>query len=183
MSSAKGPAGQGPGPGPDGKGKEGPGGKGLGGKEGAVATAAGVAIAAGIAWSVYRSVVSRKEEDALIDEYYGSRDSRDREYSVADPCKDADTDIKEKVEEVEAVVESEIEVEEPPTTERGWFFGGDKKKKPKKPKHKPGKVYEIVKGDTLYGISQQYGVSVEALKAANGFSGDIIYHGETLTIP
>ncbi len=38
-------------------------------------------------------------------------------------------------------------------------------------------------GDTLSGLAQKYGVSVAALKAANGRSGSMIYAGETLRVP
>ncbi len=38
-------------------------------------------------------------------------------------------------------------------------------------------------GDTLSGIGIRYGVTVEALKAANGLRSDIIYVGQTLSIP
>lgn len=52
-----------------------------------------------------------------------------------------------------------------------------------KSKGKAGEPYEIVKGDTLFSIAQRNGVSVEALKAANGYYGDDIYAGDTITIP
>lgn len=87
-------------------------GKGWGGKDGSFAKIAGVAVATGIAWSIYKSIAGRKED-----------------------------------------------------------------------KWKKGLTYEIEKGDTLFGISQKYGVSVESLKVANGFSDDDIYAGEKLVIP
>lgn len=46
------------------------------------------------------------------------------------------------------------------------------------------RVYEVKAGDTLYGISRQYGTTVEALKAANGIGEDnIISIGQMLVIP
>ncbi|XP_062105837.1 uncharacterized protein LOC133817355 [Humulus lupulus] len=42
---------------------------------------------------------------------------------------------------------------------------------------------EIVKGDTLWGLSQKYGVSVDAIKEANGITGTTIYAGKKLIIP
>jgi LysM repeat protein len=44
-------------------------------------------------------------------------------------------------------------------------------------------VYTVQTGDTLYRIALKYQLSVEALKAANGLSGDLIYAGQVLTIP
>ncbi|KAL9145364.1 hypothetical protein ABFS82_13G037400 [Erythranthe guttata] len=45
------------------------------------------------------------------------------------------------------------------------------------------KTVKIVKGDTLWGLSREYGVSIEAIKEANGLSGDTIYAGKKLVIP
>ncbi|OVA14514.1 Peptidoglycan-binding lysin domain [Macleaya cordata] len=45
------------------------------------------------------------------------------------------------------------------------------------------KTIEIVKGDTLWGLSRKYGVSIDALKEANGLTGDKIYAGKKLVIP
>ncbi|KAI3457119.1 hypothetical protein Pfo_013782 [Paulownia fortunei] len=45
------------------------------------------------------------------------------------------------------------------------------------------KIVEIVKGDTLWGLSREYGVSIEAIKEANGLTGDTIYAGKKLIIP
>lgn len=57
--------------------------------------------------------------------------------------------------------------------------------KPKpKPQPKPVVVrYTIKKGDTLGRIASSQGVSLSALRRANGLSGDIIHPGKTLTIP
>ncbi len=43
--------------------------------------------------------------------------------------------------------------------------------------------YSINKGDTLWRISQNYGVSVETLQKANNLTGNLIIAGETLRIP
>ncbi|XXG77480.1 hypothetical protein AAC387_Pa08g1626 [Persea americana] len=45
------------------------------------------------------------------------------------------------------------------------------------------KTIEIVKGDTLWGLSRKHGVSIDAIKEANGLSGDTIYAGKKLVIP
>ncbi|XP_058103611.1 uncharacterized protein LOC131247210 isoform X2 [Magnolia sinica] len=45
------------------------------------------------------------------------------------------------------------------------------------------RTIEIVRGDTLWGLSRKYGVSIDAIKEANGLSGDTIYAGKKLVIP
>ncbi|KAL4620620.1 hypothetical protein ACB092_06G168400 [Castanea dentata] len=45
------------------------------------------------------------------------------------------------------------------------------------------KTIEIAKGDTLWGLSRKFGVSVNAIKEANGLKGDTIYAGKKLIIP
>jgi len=45
------------------------------------------------------------------------------------------------------------------------------------------KVHTVVRGDTLWGLSRQYGVSVSAIKAANGMTRDTIVLGSKLKIP
>jgi LysM repeat protein len=37
--------------------------------------------------------------------------------------------------------------------------------------------------ETLYGIARRYGVTVDAIKAANHLTGDTVRPGQTLTIP
>ncbi|KAH0653776.1 hypothetical protein KY289_031454 [Solanum tuberosum] len=44
-------------------------------------------------------------------------------------------------------------------------------------------VIEIERGDTLWGFSRKYGVSIEEIKEANGLEGDTIYAGKKLVIP
>jgi LysM repeat protein len=43
--------------------------------------------------------------------------------------------------------------------------------------------YTVKPGDTLYGISKSFGVSIEALKKANALEGDSIHPRQVLTIP
>lgn len=45
------------------------------------------------------------------------------------------------------------------------------------------KVHTVGRGDTLWGLSKQYGVTVSAIKAANGLTRDTIVLGSKLTIP
>jgi LysM repeat protein len=51
------------------------------------------------------------------------------------------------------------------------------------PARHPVTVYEVKAGDTLTQIARTHGVSVRALKAANGLSGDRIVVGDKLKIP
>lgn len=44
-------------------------------------------------------------------------------------------------------------------------------------------THVVQKGETLFRISLKYGVSVAALRQANGLSGNLIYAGQTLIIP
>ncbi|CAL9119506.1 unnamed protein product [Musa textilis] len=46
-----------------------------------------------------------------------------------------------------------------------------------------GREIEILRGDTLWGHSHKYGVSINAIKEANGIQGDTIYAGKKLIIP
>ncbi|KAJ0986375.1 hypothetical protein J5N97_004731 [Dioscorea zingiberensis] len=46
-----------------------------------------------------------------------------------------------------------------------------------------GQTIQIAKGDTLWGLSQKYGISVSAIKEANGITGNTIYAGKKLVIP
>lgn len=44
-------------------------------------------------------------------------------------------------------------------------------------------VHIVQAGDTLFSIALRYGVTVEAIKAANGLGSDFIYVGQRLVIP
>jgi len=44
-------------------------------------------------------------------------------------------------------------------------------------------VYEVVEGDTLSGIAQRFGTSVDGLRWANGLNDDLIRLGDELIIP
>ncbi|MEM0970559.1 MAG: LysM peptidoglycan-binding domain-containing protein [Verrucomicrobiota bacterium] len=43
--------------------------------------------------------------------------------------------------------------------------------------------HTVLRGDTLYSISQRYGSSAQAIREANGLSSDLIYPGDSLRIP
>ncbi len=57
-----------------------------------------------------------------------------------------------------------------------------KPKEQAKPKAKDTK-YKVRKGDTLTRIANQHGVTVDALRKANGLKGDNLREGQSLTIP
>jgi len=44
-------------------------------------------------------------------------------------------------------------------------------------------AYTVKAGDTLYGIGLRYGVTVQALREANGITGHLIYPGQEIVIP
>lgn len=44
-------------------------------------------------------------------------------------------------------------------------------------------TYKVQPGDTLTGIAQRYGVTIDAIVAANGLSSRTIYAGQSLSIP
>src|SRR3954470_23496388 len=46
-----------------------------------------------------------------------------------------------------------------------------------------GPVHVVQPGETLFRVALNYGVSMDDIRAANGFSGDTIYVGQTLIIP
>jgi LysM repeat protein len=48
---------------------------------------------------------------------------------------------------------------------------------------RPANVHTVVKGDTLWGLSRQYNVSVDAIKAANNMTRDTVVLGTRLQIP
>jgi len=56
-----------------------------------------------------------------------------------------------------------------------------KNTKPKK-EPKSTKTHVVVKGDTLYGISNKYGISIEDLKELNNLRGNTISIGQTLKL-
>lgn len=43
--------------------------------------------------------------------------------------------------------------------------------------------YQVLTGDTLWGLAIRFGTTVEAIKARNGLTTDVIYKGQELIIP
>ena len=44
-------------------------------------------------------------------------------------------------------------------------------------------TYIVQRGDTLYGISSQFGISIEDIKLENGLNNNVIFVGQVLRIP
>lgn len=44
-------------------------------------------------------------------------------------------------------------------------------------------VYVVRAGDTLFGVALRYGTTIQAIKTANGLSGDVIHTGQRLYVP
>ena len=55
--------------------------------------------------------------------------------------------------------------------------------KPKAKSKASYRYYTVKKGDTLYGISRRYKVSVASIQKANGIKGSLIRIGQNLKIP
>ncbi|MCL7035302.1 hypothetical protein MKW94_029758 [Papaver nudicaule] len=73
---------------------------------------------------------------------------------------------------------------EEPVTKKPQIVRNDSSPPPPPPPSSfSGKMVEIEKGDTLWALSRKHGVSVDALKEANGLEGDKIYAGKKLVIP
>jgi len=53
----------------------------------------------------------------------------------------------------------------------------------KKSSSSHGKSYTVNRGDTLYRIALNHGVTVSSLKSANGLHSDVIHPGQDLIIP
>jgi LysM repeat protein len=47
----------------------------------------------------------------------------------------------------------------------------------------PSRTHIVAKGDTLWGISRRYNVTVDAIKSANGMRSDMLRPGDSLRIP
>jgi LysM repeat protein/heat shock protein HslJ len=47
----------------------------------------------------------------------------------------------------------------------------------------PTATHTVIAGETLFRIAARYGITVDALRAANGLTGDLIYAGQVLIIP
>ncbi len=47
----------------------------------------------------------------------------------------------------------------------------------------PSTVHTVVKGDTLWGLSRQYNVTIDAIKRVNGMTNDTVVLGQRLQIP
>jgi len=138
--------------------KKGGGGDGKG-KDTFIATTAGFVVFTGIAVSLFKAFKSKK----LVEEVSPPQPSYEAVGDVPDQLQTEPT-VKEKTNDV--IKEVNI---------FGFHKGGNKKKS--------SQTIEVFKGDTLWGLSRKYGVSVDQIKAANKYTDDTIYAGEKLIIP
>ncbi|CAK9222855.1 unnamed protein product [Sphagnum troendelagicum] len=126
-----------------------------------IAKAAGLVIGVGIAWSLIRSFWRRKSNPAPLLE----TEHQQTDVKTEDIVEIAETKSKEVQHKGRDVVSKAKEA-------GSHFF------------EKESDVIDVHRGDTLWGISRKHGVSLEALKAANGIgAGDFISAGDTLVIP
>jgi len=141
------------------------GGKDDGKKDAVVATSAGFVVFTGIALSLFKALWPKKPvEESFISEEAVSTTS------IEGTFEDLKVDAQEKASEV-------------PKAANGVAYDVGKKFQKGGGKKKSSQTVEIFKGDTLWGLSRKYGVSVEAIKAANGFTDDTIYAGEKIKLP
>ena len=64
-----------------------------------------------------------------------------------------------------------------------WIYPGQRLLLPDS-QPRPGRVYAVLPGDTLYSIAWRHGTTVEALAAANGIAAPwVIYVGQELVLP
>lgn len=77
--------------------------------------------------------------------------------------------VEEKPEEPEPLIEEPIDPEPEVTEDKPKSSGGNER-------------HTVQKGETLYGISRKYGVSVEDLMSLNGLKGSSLNVGQTLAI-
>lgn len=64
-----------------------------------------------------------------------------------------------------------------------WIYPGQRLLLPQS-QSRPGRVYTVLPGDTLYSIAWRHGTTVEALAAANGITAPwVIYVGQLLVLP
>lgn len=64
-----------------------------------------------------------------------------------------------------------------------WIYPGQRLLLPQS-QPRPGRVYTVLPGDTLYSIAWRHGTTVEALAAANGITAPwVIYVGQLLVLP
>ena len=59
---------------------------------------------------------------------------------------------------------------------------GSSSRQKKKPKAPINQTHKVVKGDTLYGISNTYGISIESLKKLNNLKDDTISIGQSIKL-
>ncbi|CAK9229355.1 unnamed protein product [Sphagnum troendelagicum] len=137
------------------------------GNKNAIVIVAGVVVASGIAFSVYKTF--HKEDHPLVNTERGIKQDASNALDGT-RVRNLDPDsVVCKLWEKEKVQDAGSHVYEQ---------GKEAKKRI------DGREIRVRKGDTLWGLSRRYGVSVESLKASNGIlAGDYIAAGDTITVP
>ncbi|XP_057850201.1 uncharacterized protein LOC131060804 isoform X2 [Cryptomeria japonica] len=152
-----------------------------------VAKAAGFVVFSGIALSIIKALCPKKSieefvqsDDAVSDTSTGDTVGELKEDAKVITVGELKEDAKVTMLSAENIIEKISEVQ------KGVIgFGSEITKKFQKQgtTKKSGTTIELIKGDTLWDLSQKYGVSIDSIKAANGLTDDMIYAGDKLIIP
>ncbi|CAM6047954.1 unnamed protein product [Sphagnum compactum] len=138
------------------------------GNKNAIVVVAGVVVASGIAFSLYKTF--HKEDHPL-------NKAKDAKGEAEEKGRDIKSGLKEAGRDAKSFANREKEKVQDAGSH---FYEQGKEAK----KRIDGREIRLNKGDTLWGLSRRYGVSVESLKASNGIlAGDYIAAGDTITIP
>ncbi|XP_057850200.1 uncharacterized protein LOC131060804 isoform X1 [Cryptomeria japonica] len=161
-----------------------------------VAKAAGFVVFSGIALSIIKALCPKKSieefvqsDDAVSDTSTGDTVGELKEDAKVITVGELKEDAKVTMLSAENIIEktSEVQKEEKISeVQKGVIgFGSEITKKFQKQgtTKKSGTTIELIKGDTLWDLSQKYGVSIDSIKAANGLTDDMIYAGDKLIIP
>jgi LysM repeat protein len=93
----------------------------------------------------------------------------------------ADTSPYQQIDSVDSIYDTPAAYEETTRSAAPTFAGPNVPAAP--PRGGAGTSHTIVRGDTLWGLSRQYNVSIDAIKRANNMTNDTVVLGQRLTIP